>query len=87
MNNERAKTIPMHIIVANYDRRGYFERVSYHGQFVQSYREAWERTEAELAAHCMPPRYSSYESFIRGRAHYLRGILGEKNVILYAKTT
>lgn len=69
---EFIKKIPLSVFNAGRDRAGYFARVSFHAATSENYREAWERTEAELAEYGFMPHYSSYESFRTGRTVYLR---------------
>ena len=72
--------IPLAVLKANYDRRGYFARHRHHYQGFRGQRGAgrlaWEALEAELAKYCLPPKYSSYVSFLKNRSEWVRGRYG-----------
>ena len=52
------------------DNEGYFRRVYEILPDAGTLRAAWEATEAERADVGLPERYSSYESFRRGKNHH-----------------
>lgn len=73
-------TIPLPVLKANYDRRGYFVRYRHHYREIREEKgsvrgiakAAWEATESELENFCLPSRYSSYESFVKNKNHLVR---------------
>lgn len=68
--------IPLEVLKANYDRRGYFCRHRWHYQRFKDRRGAgrlaWEALEAELGRYCLPGRYSSYAVFLSKRSDWIR---------------
>lgn len=52
------------------DNEGYFQRVYEILPDAGTLRAAWEATEAERAEVGLPERYSSYESFRRGKNYH-----------------
>lgn len=53
------------------DNMGYFERFFELCAENPTYRQAWESLEHEREEFGMPERYSSYESFKRGKSYHL----------------
>lgn len=74
MEEEYIVKIPLSVFKAGTSLRDYFDRVAFHSSTALSEKEAWERTEEELARYFPCPRYSSYESFRVGRSEYVRGL-------------
>lgn len=79
MTEEKEKLgifIPFEVLKANFDRRGYFARHRHHYQAFRGDRGAgklaWEAVEAELVAHGLPGRYSSYEAFLVHRGNWIK---------------
>lgn len=72
--------IPLEVLKANYDRRGYFCRHRWHYQRYKGQRGAgrlaWEALEAELARYCLPGRYSTFESFTNKRSDWVKRRVG-----------
>lgn len=68
-------TIPLEVLKANFDRRGYFARHRHHYRAFRGQRGAgrlaWEALEAELAGYCLPGRYSSYQVFLSKRSDWI----------------
>jgi hypothetical protein len=61
----QGRWIPAQVLDANYSIEGYFALVAHFSrEMACSFKDAWQLAEDELEAHDMPPRYSSYQSFI-----------------------
>lgn len=54
---------------------GYFERFFELCAETRTYREAWECLEDEREDFGLPERYSSYESFRRGKSYHLNNLV------------
>lgn len=72
MTQQDTICIPKAVLKANFNQKGYFDRVSFHAQNCVSYKEAWEKTEEELEQYSLPPRYNCYQSFITTRSKFIR---------------
>ncbi len=76
--NDHTITIPLEVLKANFDRRGYFARHRHHYRAFRGQRGAgrlaWEALEAELAGYCLPGRYSSFESFKEHRRNWIKSL-------------
>lgn len=69
--------IPVEVLKANFDRRGYFARHRFHYRKFKGQRGAgrmaWEALEEELSRYCLPGRYSSYQVFLSKRSEWVKG--------------